>query len=124
MVSIQSKVRKMSASADRGSVALLYLNGVCVGEVHVKGFSAGWGYGDFAPAAAFSAFAPAFGQWSLLMHAQADAERPDRATAEELRQAERLLDAIRGQLYFPRSDEWIAAPELAISRGMVEWREY
>jgi hypothetical protein len=45
MVSIQTKVRKMSTPADRGSAAMLYLDGVCVGDVTIKGFSASWGNG-------------------------------------------------------------------------------
>jgi hypothetical protein len=58
------------------------------------------------------------------MHAQMDGERPDRATAEELRRAERLLDSIRVQLYFPKTGEWVTVPELAISNELLEWKEY
>lgn len=90
----------------------------------VKGFNASWGYGDFLPDPSFSEFAPVFGQWSLLMHAQSDHERPDSATAEELRQIERLLDSIRARLFFPKTNESIAVPQLAISNELLEWKEY
>ena len=124
MVRAVTNLRRSSTPADRGSEAVLYLDGVRVGEVSVKGFNASWGYGDFSPAPEFSAFAPLYGQWALLMHAQTETERPDRAIVEELSRAERLLDRIRAQLYFPKTDEWITVPQLAISNELLEWKEY
>lgn len=110
--------------SERGATAELYLQGVPVGEVEVKGWNANWGFGNFKPNAAFSHYAPIFGRWSLLMHAQADDERMDKATAEELSRAERQLDALRAKLRFPKVDQWVDVAELAISNELLEWREY
>ena len=104
------------------TMAELYLNGKRVGTVNVRGLESSWGIGDFQPDEAFSAFAPVFGQWAMLMH-----EDPERqitpAASEELSAAERAMDSIRARLFFPDRDEWRDVRQINIDADLVEWKE-
>ena len=124
MVSVGHHNSQNTPSRPRGATAVLYLNETRVGEVNVKSGNATWGYGHFAPETDFSVFAPIYGRWALLMHAQAESEKPDRATAEELARAERLVDSVKAKLYFVNSAEWVKVSELMIGTELLEWREY
>ena len=82
-------------SNHRSGDAVLLLNGEDVGTVHAKRWTTSWGFGDFSPNEAFANFAPVYGMWSLLMHAEGDRDRLSRDTIEELAKAEAMLDSIR-----------------------------
>jgi hypothetical protein len=111
-------------SSVRGSQAVLHLNGQPVGDVMVKGWDGSWGYGDFQPSEPFSNYAPLFGIWSLLIHADNSDERLSRAAADELSQAEARLDAIKTQLFFPKNEQWVTVAQLNIDGELLEWKEY
>ncbi len=108
----------------RGSRAVLYLDGTCVGDVAVKGWTGSWGYGDFVPQPEFSQFAPLFGQWSLLMHAEDQAPRLSHDAVEELNRVEEVLDSLRVRLFFPESQAWVNVAQLTIENELLEWKEY
>lgn len=104
-----------------GSKADLFLNGVAVGRVVVRGCHSSWGFGYFEPAGSFTRFASAFGTWSLLMHADegSDVMGPD--TADELRKVEEVLDQVRAEL---RMDErHIELSQVNIDGQLIEWKE-
>ena len=124
MVSVQSTVSASPLSRPRGSAAVLFLNATRVGAVQVRSGNSTWGYGHFTPEPEFSSFAPIYGRWSLLMHAQGESEKPDRAIVDELARAERLVDSVKAQLFFASSEEWVNVGELAIANEVLEWREY
>jgi hypothetical protein len=108
----------------RGSRAVLHLDGEAVGDVIVKGWDGSWGYGTFLPSERFSEYAPLYGLWSLLMHADDEDEKLSDAASEELLQAEAQIDAIRTRLYFPKNQQWADVAELNIDGEMLEWKEY
>jgi hypothetical protein len=102
----------------------LYLEGQDVGTVVVKGRDNSGGYGDFTPSEQFAAFAPAYGLWSLLMHADEDSSRLSPAASSELASAESALDAIKARLFFPAQRRWVDVAQLTIDGELLEWREY
>lgn len=102
---------------------VLYLNGTIVGTVAVRGHDGSWGFGEFVPLPGFSTFAPVFGRWSLLMHAEDADDRLSNAASEELRETERVMDAIRAKLRLERPDEWCHIRQLNIDGTLIEWKE-
>jgi hypothetical protein len=103
--------------------ARLYLNDQEVGTIKVYGWDDSWGFGEFTPGAAFSAFAPYFGRWSLLMHADDHDARLSRAASDELREAEVAIDRIRAKIYLSKTDKWRKITQLNIDGPLVEWKE-
>ena len=104
-------------------VGRLFLNDTEVGVVVIRGHDGSWGFGEFTPAPAFVTFAPVFGRWSLLMHAEEAHERLSQAASEELRDTEREMDAIRALLRLENPDESHSIRELNIDGPLIEWRE-
>jgi hypothetical protein len=102
--------------------ARLYLNDTEVGTIQVRGWDNSWGFGEFAPAEAFAAFAPHFGRWSLLMHADGT-ERLSPAASDELREAECAIDRIHAKLYLSKAGRWRTITQLNIDGPLVEWKE-
>lgn len=108
----------------RNCNATLLLNGQDVGTVHTRRWSTSWGFGDFSPNTTFSRFAPLYGRWSLLMHAEDDRDQLSRDAIEELAEAEAMLDGIRAQLIFENDPQAIDVATLIIDGDEVEWKEY
>jgi hypothetical protein len=108
----------------RSGPAILILNGRQVGVVHTRGWNTSWGFGDFVPNEAFSDFAPIFGMWSLLMHADDDRDRLSRDTIEELAKAEAILDSIKAQLEFENEPQRVDVATLTIEGSQLEWKEF
>jgi len=101
----------------------LYLNDTDVGTVNIRGWQSSWGIGEFKPNDRFSDFAPIFGNWSLLMHADADQARLTPEAAEELRRAEYAIDALHAKLFLPETKEWRRIGQVNIDGGLIEWKE-
>lgn len=112
-----------STKTVRGTRGELHLNGRRVGDISVAGWDASWTFGRFEPGDDFSAFAPVFGRWSLLMH-EDEAEPLSRAASEELRDAEREMDAIRARVFFPADGIWHDVAQLNIDGELIEWKEF
>jgi hypothetical protein len=106
----------------QGSVAELRLNGKRVGTVEVRGTSDSWSWGYFSPEPAFAEFAPLFGIWSLIMHADDENHRLSRAASDELRQAEIAIDLLRGELHWPNDQRTMRAWQINIDDNLVEWK--
>lgn len=102
--------------------ARLFLNGQFVGTVLNKGEANSWHFGVFIPNDAFAPFAPLFGRWSLLMHADEDADRLTSAASEELRQTEIEIDRLRAKLHFPHNDKWCDLQQINIDGDMIDWK--
>jgi hypothetical protein len=105
-----------------GTRARLVINGKDVGRVTVRSFADSWGFGEFEPGVAFAEFAPLFGNWSLLIHADRDEERLSEAASEELRRAELALDALRSRLVFDDGDEVLDLTQLNIDGHLIDWK--
>lgn len=105
------------------TTARLFLNDKDVGDVVIRGWEGSWGFGEFAPREGFSDFAPIFGSWSLLMHADEDAAKLSPDAAEELRQAEYAIDSLRAKLFLPTRNEWRAIRQVNIDGKLIEWKE-
>lgn len=108
------------------TTARLYLNGEDVGTVHVRGWEHAWGFGDFEPGEGFTRYAPLYGRWSLLMHADDGDEKMNAATLEELRQTEREIDRVRARLFIAGArdgGEWRTIRQLNIDGSLIEWKE-
>jgi hypothetical protein len=106
-----------------GTIVQLFLNGKNVGSAVVHRHDHGWHFGDFTPAPAFSEFAPLYGQWSLLMHADDDRDLLSPAASEELRRTEIAMDRIQARIFVPAVDQWHTAVEINIDGPLIEWRE-
>jgi hypothetical protein len=104
--------------------ATLYIDDEPVGDVVAKRGGASWSHGDFRPNPAFVKFAPIFGEWSLLMHADGAYKRLSRATSEGLRQVEFELDRLHAELQFVEGGEWVACSQLNIDGEMIEWKAF
>ena len=115
--------RTHSSNGDQAR-AVLYLEGQDVGTIVVKGRDSSGGFGDFTPNAHFSTYAPAYGLWSLLMHADEDGSKLSPAASSELASAESALDAIKARLFFPAQTRWVEVAQLTIDGELLEWREY
>jgi hypothetical protein len=108
--------------------AKLFLNDRDVGTVKVNGWDDSWGFGEFSPGEGFSHFAPRFGAWSLLMHADDGADEPAHgrlsgAASEELREVEREIDRLHAALYLLGPREWRKVSQLNIDGPLIEWKE-
>src|SRR3954454_20310930 len=88
-------------TATAGDKAILHMNDKRVGVVIVAGSSDSWAWGEFTAEEAFAEFAPLFGIWSLVMHADEGSKHLRRAASDELRQAEAALDMLHCQLHWP-----------------------
>jgi hypothetical protein len=102
--------------------AELVLDGMVVGTVHVHGSDASWSWGEFEPLAAFSRFAPLFGLWSLMIHADDDRDRQSDAASDELRQAEKEIDLLRAELRWTARNERVSLEQLNIDGKLIEWK--
>lgn len=122
MSPLASAIIMISMTTDRS--ARLYLNGQDVGAVSVRGANTSWRFGDFAPNARFTDFAPLFATWSLMMHVDGETSRLSRDASQELRRAEYAIDALEAQLYFPDKNEWRRLAQINIDGPLVEWKEY
>jgi hypothetical protein len=116
--------RRAGQTTPRGSRAVLHLNGEPVGDVLIKGWDGSWGYGNFLPGERFSEYAPLYGLWSLLMHADEADEKLSDAASQELSRAENSLDAIKSKLFFPKNQQWVNVAQLNIDGDLLEWKEY
>jgi hypothetical protein len=120
-------IRPASSSrhhSHRSGRAILFLNGQAVGMVDTKARDTSWYFADFSPNAAFSQYAPIYGAWSLLMHAEGDDGRLSREHAEELSRAEAMLDRIKAQLVFVEDQQRVDVAQLTIDQDQLEWKEY
>ena len=106
-----------------GTEAHLYLNSVHAGIVIARRHDHAWAFGDFTPTDQFATFAPLYGRWSLLMHADAGDERLSREAAEELRETERAMDCLKASFFVPSTGEWCKLAEINIDGPLIEWRE-
>ncbi len=109
----------MFAHPDHGE---LFLNGELAGDIIVHGVEGHWGYGDFTPAPGFAPFAPLFGTWSLLMHADETDAVQSKAAAEELREAEMLIDALKAEVKWLGSGKTVEIEQLNIDGRLIEWK--
>ena len=106
----------------------LFLEDREVGTVRVNGWDDSWGFGEFLPGDGFSVFAPRFGAWSLLMHADDGTDDPAHgrlsgAASEELRKVEREIDRLHARLYLEGPKEWRRISQLNIDGPLIEWKE-
>ena len=99
----------------------LFLNGQPVGEVQAEGVSDAWGYGSFKPQNEFEKFAPLFGAWSMLLHAEEELDRPTREALEALRDAEKAIDTIRAELRWSDEAVPVRVRQLTIDGPLIEW---
>jgi hypothetical protein len=106
----------------RSATGRLFLKNKDVGEVRSRGQADSWSFGDFEPNRDFAEFATLFGSWSLLMHAEEDDAKLSEAASEELRRAERAIDALRARIYFPDEDQWVQVAQVNIDGKMIEWK--
>lgn len=106
-----------------GAKARLYLDGKDVGAVTTSRWENSWGFGQFQPADGFVEYAPYYGQWSLLMHADEGGQPLSREAAGELRAIEAKLDSIRARLHYPDENQWVDLTQVNIDGGLVEWKE-
>src|SRR4051794_35793496 len=107
-----------------GEQAELFLNDTCVGIVCFQRSEDSWSHGNFEPNGDFAKFAPLFGRWSLLMHADGEFERQSRAAGEELRAVECEIDRLAAKLHFADTDEWVSCAQLNIDGPLIEWKSY
>ncbi len=105
-----------------GDAATLYLNDKPVGTVVHRGASDSWSWGDFTAGPGFAEFAPLFGMWSLMMHADEADHRLSREAADELRNTEAALDALRARLHWPTHDRWLDIGQINIDATLIEWK--
>jgi hypothetical protein len=104
------------------ATARLFINRKDVGSVFVKSLADSWGFGEFKPNAAFAEFAPIFGGWSLLIHADDGERRLSEAASDELRAAELAIDALHTKLHLERESEWVDLSQLNIDGELIEWK--
>jgi hypothetical protein len=107
---------------DNRFIQRLMLNGQDVGQVEALCDDGPWRFGRFMPSENFGSFAPYFGRWSLLMHADDDGRRLSREASIELRDAESAID----QLHASLQDNGHPAYEirqLNIDGPLIEWWE-
>jgi hypothetical protein len=105
-----------------GARAELFLNDRLVGDVVCKSEDNSWHFGEFRPRAAFEPFAPLFGRWSLLMHADEDADRLTAAASDELRDTEFAIDRLRAKLRMVTTGNWIAIRQVNIDGELIDWK--
>ena len=98
----------------------LYIEGKQVGHVEVNRFADSWHFGNFQPQREFSEFAPLFGEWSLLIHADENEPKVSQATLDELSKIERAIDALHAELFLPVTGQRVAVEQINIDGDMVE----
>jgi hypothetical protein len=98
----------------------LFLQGKQVGHVEVNRFADSWHFGSFQPHREFSEFAPLFGEWSLLIHAEEKESQVSQATLDELAKVERAIDSLRAELVLPTTGERLSVEQINIDGDMVE----
>lgn len=98
----------------------LYLQGKAVGEVELNRFADSWHFGNFHPNRAFSEFAPLFGEWSLLLHADERAPEASRAALDELGRIEVAIDALRAEVFLPETGQRLPVDQVNIDGDMIE----
>jgi hypothetical protein len=101
--------------------ARLFINGKDVGTVLIKSLADSWGFGEFTPDPSFAEFAPIFGKWSLLMHADDGEKRLSEVASDELRAAEFAIDQLRAKLLL-ENGQWVDVAQLNIDGPLVEWK--
>ena len=107
---------------ESGRLLHLFLRDTFVGTIDPRGHADSWHYGQFTPSEAFAEFATLFGEWSLLMHADEDADRMSPAASQELRDVEFAIDQLRARLYNPARNQWIDVTQLNIDGSLIEWK--
>ena len=105
-----------------GSSADLFLDGVRVGTVRIRGHQTSWGFGYFEPSKSFSRFAPIFGAWSLLMHADEEGDRITRDMADELAAVESAMDHVHAQMRVA-DEQWLELTQINIDGPLIEWKQ-
>ena len=100
----------------------MLIQGKHVGDVIVRGVKSSWGYGRFTPSRAFSEFAPLFGTWSLLMHADEQSPVLSDAASEELRDLEYKIDHLKVELHWVEEDVRLRVSQLNIDGDLIEWK--
>jgi len=103
-------------------VRRLILNGLDVGKVEVLCDDGPWRFGRFEPGENFGDFAPFFGRWSLLMHADDDRRRLTREAAIELREIESEIDGLHAALQ-DNGRPAFEIRQLNIDGPLIEWWE-
>ncbi len=93
-----------------------------VGTVEIHSEENSWHFGVFTPHADFTPFAPLFGRWSLLMHADEDADRLTDAASDELRQTEIEIDRLCAKLRIPATDQWRDLQQINIDGELIDWK--
>lgn len=101
----------------------LFLRDTHVGVVTVQGKRDNWTFGRFEPNGAFRPFALVFSGWSMLLH-EDEHEHLSRALSDELREAERRIDALRARLRVAETGQWLGTVEVNIDGPLIEWKEY
>jgi hypothetical protein len=104
------------------ATARLFINGKDVGDVVLQSFADSWGFGKFVPRPGFAEFAPTFGNWSLLIHADDGEKRLSEAASDELRAAEYAIDSLHAKLFIERDNEWVDIGQLNIDGPLIEWK--
>ncbi len=107
----------------KSTEAHLYLNDKPVGAIAASHADNSWTFGEFTPSDSFTEFAPLFGQWSLLVHADDDDAPLSTAAAEELRSTEQALHRINARIFIPATGEWRELAAVNIDGSMIEWKE-
>jgi len=100
--------------------AELYLQGIPVGYVEVSRCADSWQFGSFQPLREFSRFAPLFGEWSLLIHADENEMQLSRAASDELRKLEFAIDALHAELLVPETGQRLHVDQLNIDGDLIE----
>jgi hypothetical protein len=103
-------------------VGKLLINGTHVGTVRLRSSADSWGFGEFEPNAAFAPFAPVFGKWSLLMHADHDEKQLTSAASDELRYVEYEIDRLRATLITEHPHEVVELQQLNIDGQLIQWK--
>ena len=98
----------------------LHIGGKPVGEIEVSRSADSWYFGNFQPAGSFSEFAPLFGEWSLLIHADEDDPVMSADALDELRKIEKAIDALRAELVLPATGQHLPVDQLNIDGDMIE----
>jgi hypothetical protein len=115
---------KPAAAHKRKGHAILILNDREVGTVHANGGDTSWGFGEFSPNDAFATYAPIFGTWSVLMHAEDGDDRLSRDAKIELAKLEEVLDSVKARLFFTSDNELVHVAQITIDGNRLEWKEY
>lgn len=92
-----------------------------MGTVVAESASESWGFGQFTPSDGYSKFAPIFGTWAILLHAEDDRSRLSTDALEELRLAEAAIDALKAELHWNDSPSRIPVHQLTIDGTLIEW---